>query len=285
MPQTKLPSPLVPEELAQAVAILAQCLLQARIRFSISGGAATMLTRMEYGLGVRSTEDIDLVVQPRGDMNAETIAPYLFQHHPTVFAPRILFGTSIPTLAFIRADETIIYIDIEIFDILGWPQRPQYNLDDPDNDTTIISVAGVDIPVFSLRWLLREKIVTAFDRKGSRKEQTDINDANALLEIIAPNTLDLTNHENATRYIYVNYPNLRRMLELKVICRNVLGEPWKWNEAASVFWRMNGGELQYIDADFGRHEFNWDRAAKFWYLNTRGQCWGYNKKIDDIGPI
>lgn len=113
----------------------------------------------------------------------------------------MLYGVPIPMLAFHRADGSIRHVEIEIFDVEAWPQRPQYNLDDPDNDVTVVTVSGVQVPVFSARWLLREKITTAFERHGSRKEHTDLDDACALLDAIEPNGLDPTGREEAVRHI------------------------------------------------------------------------------------
>jgi hypothetical protein len=48
----------------QAVSSLAQYLSQSEAQFSISGGAATSILRMQYGFAQRVTDDIDLVVQP-----------------------------------------------------------------------------------------------------------------------------------------------------------------------------------------------------------------------------
>ena len=62
MPRTTDPGPLSPQELAQAVANLARFLFESNAQFSISGGAASLLIRRQYGLPVRSTEDIDLVI-------------------------------------------------------------------------------------------------------------------------------------------------------------------------------------------------------------------------------
>lgn len=276
MPRSKLPIALSPEELAQAVAILAQYLSQAGARFSISGGAASMLIRMQYGIPARSTEDIDLVVQPSNGMTADTISSYLLHNYPTAFVGKPVYGVITPALTFKRVDGSVKHVEIEIFDVLAWPQRRQYDLDDPDNDVIPVSVSEVNVPVFSPRWLLREKIVAAFERRGSRKEETDLDDATALLEIVEPNSLDLTKHEQAVRHIHKHRPDVRQLMEIKILCPNVLGEPWKWNEFAGVFWRLNADELRYLDADLKRHKFKWDQVMQVWYFTSQGQRWFYN---------
>ncbi|KND92247.1 hypothetical protein TOPH_03224 [Tolypocladium ophioglossoides CBS 100239] len=146
----------------------------------------------------------------------------------------------------------------------------------------MISVSGVEVPVFSARWLLREKIITAFERQGSRKELTDVNDALVLLAAVELNSLDLTSHEEAVRHILARRPEARQSLELKILCPNVLGRPWTWNEAAGVFWRLENDQLQYLDADLQRHKFKWDSGTQVWYLTAGGQAWFYSAEDRDI---
>lgn len=281
MPRSSASRPLTPQELAQAVANLAQYLSMANARYSISGGAASMLIRMQYGLPLRSTEDIDLVVQPTASVTTESISAWLLQNYPTAFVTKTVHGVSVPALAFQRSDGTVKHIEVEIFDVNAWPQRPQYNLDNPDNDITQVSISGVEIPVFSARWLLREKIITAFERQGSRKERTDLDDACALLEVVEMNSLDLTSHEGAVQHILAQRPNARQSLELKIMCPSVLGESWIWNESAGVFWRVEGDQLRYLDAELRRHKFKWDPRTQVWYLTVGGRSW-YLSEDDNL---
>ncbi|EGX92211.1 hypothetical protein CCM_06372 [Cordyceps militaris CM01] len=224
MPQPTQTTGLTLEEVEQAVATLVPYLQAAGARFSISGGAASLLIRRHHGVAARVTEDIDLVVQPSARVTAESISSYLLQAYPTVFVGKELYGTIMPALAFTRPDGSVKHVEIEIFDVSVWPQRPQYNLDDPANEVTTLCVLGVDTPVFSARWLIREKIVTAFERRGSRKEATDLDDAIALLNLVEDNSIDMTNFEDAVRHIYSSCPEDRQILELKIHCPNVLGE-------------------------------------------------------------
>lgn len=117
MPRSSTSRPLSPQELAQAVANLAQYLTIAQARFSISGGAASMLIRMQYGLPLRSTEDIDLVVQPTASVTAESISTWLLQNHPTAFVAKTVYSVSVPALAFQRSDGSVKHIEVEIFDV------------------------------------------------------------------------------------------------------------------------------------------------------------------------
>lgn len=153
--------------------------------------------QMHHGLPPRITDDIDLVVQPTSLINAESISAWLLSTYPTDFKAKMVHGVPVPTLLFRRSDGSIKQVEIEIFDVDDWPQRPQYNLDNPDNDITVIDMSGIQTPVFSARWLFREKVVTAFERQGSRKEETDLDDARDLLPFIEPKGMDLSKHEDA----------------------------------------------------------------------------------------
>lgn len=62
------------DELTSAVAKLSRYLSESGAKFSISGGAAVALIRSYYGLEYRTTNNIDLVVQPTATINAEGIS-------------------------------------------------------------------------------------------------------------------------------------------------------------------------------------------------------------------
>lgn len=273
---------LSPEELMQAVSSLAQYLSQSEAQFSISGGAATSILRMQYGFAQRVTDDIDLVVQPRGSMTAESISHWLLEKFPTAFVAKQQFGVTTPAITVQRRDGSVKHVEIEMFDVGAWPNRPQYNLDDPDNDVAVISVNGVDVPIFSARWLLREKIVTAFERQGTRKEETDLDDISILLETVDVNGLDLTDREDAVRHAVAQLPESFELLCLKVVCPGVLGEPWVWNEYAEVYWASKE-QLQYLDTDLERHNFDWDPNRQVWYFsNEKGQTWFHDVDTGDL---
>ncbi|KAK7432396.1 hypothetical protein QQZ08_000958 [Neonectria magnoliae] len=269
-------------ELSEATAILTRYMSQSAVRFSISGGAAALLLRIHYDLPLRLTEDIDLVVQPTGTVTAESISAWLLKAFPTTFIATTVYGVDIPTLAFQRPDGSFKYVEIEMFDVDTWPSRPQYDLENPDNDVTLIPVHGVDVPVFSARWLLREKIVTAFERQESLKGRTDLDDACALLKAVEMNVVDLTNHEDAVRHIHTVRPEAQEELELKVICPSVLGQPWAWNELAGVYWRFKEDQLRYLDEELQSHRFEWDPRHTCWYFNLGEQVWDYREEREDI---
>ncbi|CAK7268760.1 hypothetical protein SEPCBS119000_003227 [Sporothrix epigloea] len=282
MASSSASSPLGTEELWEATAKLARCLQQSNVKFSISGGAASSLNRKHHGLRPRLTEDIDLVVQPRPGVSAETVSASLLRDHPDAFVARMVYGVAIPSLIFHRSDGSVKHVDIEMFDVGVWPQRPQYNLDDPKNEVTVIPVSGVDVPVFSARWLVREKIVTAYQRQGSTKEVSDLDDACVLVDVVKVSSVDLTDHVEAVRHIYNKRREKRPQLELKIICPEAFGQPWKWHESAQVYWRTEQAGLRYLDAHLQRHDFSWDDRAKVWYFQFQEKCWYYNADAQDL---
>ncbi|CAK7267516.1 hypothetical protein SEPCBS57363_002629 [Sporothrix epigloea] len=179
---------------------------------------------MHYGLRTRITEDIDLVVRPTAGVTAESTSAKLLHDFPDAFVAKVVYGVSIPSLIVQRDDGSVKHVEIEMFDVQAWPHRPQYDLDNPDNDVTVIPVSGVGVPVFSARWLLREKIVTALGRKGSKKEETDVDDACALLEIVDAGSVNLGDHPEAVQHFLDRRPDKQSLLQLKVVCPEFLGQ-------------------------------------------------------------
>ncbi|RMZ79363.1 hypothetical protein DV738_g3305, partial [Chaetothyriales sp. CBS 135597] len=273
-----------PEEIALAVSQVAQLLRPANVRFSFSGGAAATLIRMQYGLTLRSTDDIDLVIQPTSTFSAESISAWLIKHYPNEFVVKTVYGVSSPALVFKKSDGGITHIEVEIFDVNAWPQRPQYNLDDPENEVITVDVSGVQVPVFGPRWQLREKIVTAFERQGNRKSDTDLEDASNLLMVVGQNSVNLVGHEDAVRHFLLKRPEIRQRLELKVNCPEVLGSPWTWDGSAGVYWRSEGEKLRYLDQKLHQHEFEWDEKKSVYYLTVGGRSWYYDTNTGGLVP-
>ena len=156
------------------------------------------------------------------------------------------------------------------------------SLDNPDNDIAMVFISGVQVPVFSPRWLLREKIVTAYERQGNRKERTDLDDAGLLLGIVEMSSVDLTSRKEAVQHILNRRPHVRGLLELKIVCPDVIGNAWAWSEGARVYWRTETDQLRYLDSDFERHKFKWDERNGVWYFKLRKQKWFYSAEHQDI---
>lgn len=138
-----------------------------------------------------------------------------------------------PAIPVYRGQEEYL-VEIEIFDVEAWPTRRQYDLADSNvNPVTTVSFeqkqknsrAAPGIPVMHPKWLLREKILSQFERHGSAKEASDILDIEVLLEIVAPNSLVLSeaNHVNALKALLVKKPKLVSKLREIISCRPVFG--------------------------------------------------------------
>jgi len=216
-------SRLTPDELAQAAVILSRHLEHCGTHFSISGGAAASLLRFKYQTTARYTDDIDLVVQPKGNIDAESVSKWLYDTYPEVFGTKEIYGVLTPVVKFTRADGSMIEIDIEIFDVRAWPTRPQYDLSSPDNECITVPVDGVMIPIFGPRWILREKIVTAYERQNTQKEDTDLQDISRLLLLRGPEAVDLSHYPEAVEHVLSKLPGLESFLKQKVRCPSVLG--------------------------------------------------------------
>lgn len=85
----------------------------------------------------------------------------------------------------------------------------------------MLSVSGVEVPVFSPRWLLREKILTAFQRQGQAKSESDLDDIASLL-VVVESRLDLTGYKEAVNHVLERSPELIDLMRLKIICPDVL---------------------------------------------------------------
>ncbi|KAJ8132608.1 hypothetical protein O1611_g1014 [Lasiodiplodia mahajangana] len=266
---------ITPDELSRAVAILARHLNEGGVTFTISGGAANSLLLASLGHVRRVTEDIDLVVQPdpANKIDVEAVSEWLLKKDPAVFGEKKLYGVSMPTLIFVKDDKSTVHIDIEMFDVIAWPERPQYDLSNSANEQVTLMVEGVPVRVFAASWQLREKIVTAHERHGSQKMKADLADVQSLLPTVEYNSLDMSQHEDAVLHTLTQRPELRELLQVKIFCPAVLGDPWTWHDEAYVFVRFEEGIPWYLDGGLKRHRFKWDAKNGLYYLYTAsGSC-------------
>lgn len=84
-------------------------------------------------------------------------------------------------------------------------------------------IDGYPVKTFSPEWLLREKILSQYQRQGTQKEVTDIRDVMRLIPLAVPGTPELNfNHrgdmEAALENILQKRPNLRQTLKGKINC-------------------------------------------------------------------
>lgn len=79
-------------------------------------------------------------------------------------------------------------VELEVFDYQSWPQRPQYNLQAASRKT--LTVNRYPVKTFSPEWILREKILSQYQRQGP-KAQADIHDVERLIIFAAPGMPEL----------------------------------------------------------------------------------------------
>ena len=94
--------------------------------------------------------------------------------------------------------------------------RPQYDLQNPSHKRVELRINNQNVSVLDPTWLLREKILSAEERKATRKERTDIIDIVALVGLCATKSLELPSepkYEEALKHILRKQPLLQPELE------------------------------------------------------------------------
>jgi hypothetical protein len=166
------PTPLSLVQLKEATVTLAQALQVLQVKYGIIGGAGICLVADAHHLPQpRQTADIDLVVQPDPGtgVSAESVSNKLLSQFPQQFAAVDQYGVSIPAIR-LQAGSKQILVEVEIFDVVVWPQRPHYNLNDSANPRVGLAVNGHTVYVLGPVWILREKILSQHERAGNTKE-------------------------------------------------------------------------------------------------------------------
>lgn len=214
------------EELVLAAVTVANALRRLNTTFGICGGAGVSLLANHYHIPQRQTADIDLVIQPNRQqgVSAETISQKLIEDFPDQFAAVNHYGVGIPAVRVPRGHQEVL-VEVEIFDRDAWPNRPQYNLEDPKNSRVKLNFGGEMIEIFSPSWLLREKILTQAQREGSKKERTDIIDIEILVNLVQNGELVLEQDEfvEALEKLVEKRPDLRSELKQAITCLKVFG--------------------------------------------------------------
>ena len=213
-------------------------------KFGVIGGAACCLVRSQYGLPYRGTADIDMIVKPDPEthIDADSLSRWLYEQNSEYFSKVDQYGASIPAIHLIRDSQPLL-VEVEIFDFNAWPNRPQYNLHNPDNDRIFMNVNQAQVPVLSPRWLLREKIMSQYQRQGNAKADTDIDDINQLLRVVPEGALTLTQPEQvqALEALLVKRPDLKHRLRSKIVCPNVFNatSEWMWSGQHQAYYRYD----------------------------------------------
>ncbi|PGH03512.1 hypothetical protein AJ79_07347 [Helicocarpus griseus UAMH5409] len=183
----KREEPLTIAELSKAAGILTEALEKIGVEFGILGGGALALLAESNGLDARQTADIDAIIKPDSKNSADSVSQQLIEKFPKQFGAICQFGVNIPAVR-IQKDGKEHLVEVELFDIEVWPNRPQYNLN--KHRPKKLQVKGNTVYVMSPSWLLREKIVSQAQRAGSAKEKTDIADVENLIRMMGNDSID-----------------------------------------------------------------------------------------------
>lgn len=213
---------LTDQQLRIVVVELSQTLDALQTDYALMGGAAVCLTVNNPN---RMTEDVDLVIHVDQRMiTADRLTTELLTKYPSKFAPVHLFGHTIPGYRLLLPGGIIRVVVLEIFDFYSWPQRPQYNLQTASRRTWNIN--GYPVKMFSPEWILREKILSQYERQGSAKQATDIFDLMSIMPFAIPGKPEM-NFENdqqlrnALSYLLQKHPELTTRLKEKINCVDV----------------------------------------------------------------
>ncbi|OJD20411.1 hypothetical protein ACJ73_08255 [Blastomyces percursus] len=195
-----------------------------QIDYAIMGGAACCLTATDPG---RMTGDVDLVIQVDQRMiTADRLTTELVTKYPSKFAPVNQFGHTIPGYKLALPGGGSRVVDLEVFDFQSWPQRPQYNIQTASRRT--MNINGCPVKIFSPEWILREKILSQYERQGGAKEATDIQDLMRIIPLAVPGKpeLNFSNDqklESALSNLLQKRPGLALRLKEKINCAPVFG--------------------------------------------------------------
>ncbi|KAI1907531.1 hypothetical protein LOZ61_006078 [Ophidiomyces ophidiicola] len=212
------------EELSNTAAILADALTACGAKYGIIGGAGVALHAQRFHLTAHPTADIDAIIQPNAakGIDADKISRSLATKFPETFTAVTLNGFSMPAIRMQRGDQPLL-VEIKLFDIEAWPDRPQYDLNSPLNTPVPVHIRGKTVQVMSIAWLLREKILSQAQREGSKKEQSDILDITCLTTIAEVHELACETVEfvAALRRLLEKKPELESSLKRAVKCSAV----------------------------------------------------------------
>ncbi|KXG52214.1 Protein of unknown function DUF1814 [Penicillium griseofulvum] len=210
-------------QLEQVVATIAQRLDSLEIDYAIMGGGAVCLMAPDPQ---RATEDVDLVIRvDHRSITADLLTNKLLTSFPSEFGPVSQFGHIIPGYKLELDSGVTRLIELEIFDFQSWPNRPEYDFRSATRVTQ--KVSGYPVKMFSAEWIIREKILSQYQRQGA-KQAVDLQDVENLLSYAVPGKAELNfdndqELQNALATFLQRRPKLRGELREVIKCRAVLG--------------------------------------------------------------
>ncbi|GKZ75182.1 hypothetical protein AnigIFM63309_003792 [Aspergillus niger] len=184
-----------------------------------------MRNQTNLGYPSRRTEDVDLVVHVDDRMiTADLLTTKLLTSFPSEFEGVNQFGHTIPAYRLCRLGEAAQLVELEVFDYKSWPQRPQYNIRAATRKT--LNINGQRVKVFGPEWILREKILSQYQRQGSPKEATDIRDIISMIPLAVPGRPELDfnrnqESQNALANLLQKRPALAHALKAKIKCSSI----------------------------------------------------------------
>ncbi|PYH75350.1 hypothetical protein BO82DRAFT_36586 [Aspergillus uvarum CBS 121591] len=215
-------APLGHEDLRNVVSVLAQRLDSLNIDYAIMGGAATCLLSPDPS---RRTQDVDLVIHvDHRKITADRLTSTLLTSFSAEFEGVNQFGHVIPAYRLHRPGAATQLVELEVFDYSSWPQRPQYNLSTATRK--MLRINDQVVKLFSPEWILREKILSQYQRQGSAKEANDIRDIITMIPLTTPGIPELDFNENqecqmALGNLLQKRPALVQTLKAKIKCRTI----------------------------------------------------------------
>lgn len=216
-------APLSHEDLRTVVSALAQKLDSLNVDYAIMGGAATCLLSSDPS---RRTEDVDLVIHVDHRMiTADRLTTQLLISFPSDFEGVSQFGHIIPAYKLRRGSGGAAQlVELEVFDFKNWPQRPQYNIQAATRKT--LNINGRGVKVFAPEWILREKILSQYQRQGGAKEATDIRDIISMVPLAVPGRPELDFNQSqelqtALANLVQKRPALAQALKARIKCSTV----------------------------------------------------------------
>ena len=210
-------------QLEHVASTVAQRLDSLDIDYAIMGGAAVCLMAPDPQ---RATEDIDMVIQvDHRSITADLLTGILFNSFPSDFGPISQFGHTIPGFKLQSPGGVVRLVELEIFDYASWPNRPQYDLQSATRVTQNIN--GYPVKIFSAEWIIREKILSQYQRQGA-KQAVDLQDVENLMSYAIPGTPELDFDHNqelqdALATFLQRKPRLRSDLQEIIKCQAILG--------------------------------------------------------------
>ncbi|KAI2749829.1 hypothetical protein DTO006G1_9932 [Penicillium roqueforti] len=205
-------------QLEYVASTVAQRLDSLEIDYAIMGGAGVCLMAPDPQ---RATEDIDMVIQvDHRSITADLLTGILLKSFPSDFGPVNQFGHTIPGFKL---------------QLPAWRRgTPQYDLQSATRVTQEIN--GYPVKIFSAEWIIREKILSQYQRRGA-KQAVDQQDVENLLSYAIPGKPELDfdrdqELQDALATFLQRKPKLRSDLEEVIKCQAIFGT---WCDSSILF--------------------------------------------------